>query len=65
MKLVDVKSSTYIDSSKENNNLDPKFEFGDIVRISKHENIFAKSYTPNWSEEIFVIKKVKTAVPWT
>ena len=65
MKLVDVKSSTYIDSNKENNNIDPKFEFGDTVRISKHENIFAKGYTPNWSEKIFVIKKVKTAVPWT
>ena len=49
MKPVDVKSSTYIDSSKENNEKDPKFEIGDIVRISKHRNIFAKSYTLNWS----------------
>ena len=36
-----------------------KFKIGDIVRISKYENIFAKGYTPNWSEEVFVIKKVK------
>ena len=65
MKPVDVKSNTYIDSSKEINNKDPKFKIGDIVRISKYKNIFAKGYTPNWSEEVFVIKKVKNTVPWT
>ena len=50
MKPVDVKSNTYIDSSKEINDKDPKFKIGDIVRISKYKNIFAKGYTPNWSE---------------
>ena len=64
MKPVDAKSNTYIDSSKKINNKDPKFKIGDIVRISKYTNIFAKGYTPNWSEEVFVIKKVKNAVPW-
>ena len=34
------------------------------MRISKYRNIFAKGYTPNWSEEIFVIKKIKDTVPW-
>ena len=43
----------------------PKFKVGDHVRISKYKNIFAKGYAPNWSEEIFVIKKVKNTVPWT
>ena len=38
---------------------------GDHVRISKYKNIFAKGYTPNSSEEAFVIKKVKNAAPWT
>ena len=65
MKPVDVKSSLYIDSSKEINDKDPKFKIGDIVRISKYKNIFAKGYVPNWSEEVFVIKKVKNTVPWT
>ena len=32
---------------------DPKFEVGDHVRVSKYKNIFAKCYTPNWSEEVF------------
>ena len=58
MKPVDVKSSTYIDSSKEVNDKDPKCKISDIVRISKYKNIFAKDYAPNWSEEVFVIKKI-------
>ena len=59
MEPVDVKSNTYIDSSKENNRKDLKFKIGDIVRRSKYENILAKSYTPNWSEKAFVIKKIQ------
>ena len=65
MKPVEVKSNTYIDSSKGINNKDPKFKIGDIVRISKYKIVFAKGYTPNWSEEVFVIKKVKNPVPET
>ena len=34
-------------------------KIGGNVRISKYKNIFAKGYTPNWSKEVFVIKKVK------
>ena len=65
MKPVDVKNNTYIDSNKEVNDKDPKFKVADHVRISKYKNTFAKGYTPNWSEEIFVIKEVKNTVPWT
>ena len=65
MKPVDVKDNTYIDFKKEINNKDPKFKVGDHVKISKYKNIFAKGYMPNWSEEIFVIKKIKNTVPWT
>ena len=65
MKPVDVKDNTYIDIEKEGNDKDPKFKAGDHVRISKYKNIFAKVYTPNWSEEVFVIKKVKNTVSWT
>ena len=63
MEHVDVKSNIYIDSGKEINEKDPKFIIGDNVRISKYKNVFAKGYTPNWSEEIFVIKKIKNNVP--
>ena len=65
MKPAIVKSSTYIDFSKENYNKDPKFKIGEIVRISKYKNIFAKGYTPRWSKELFVIKNVKNTVLWT
>ena len=65
MKLVDVKSNIFIDSSKEVNDKDPKYKIDGIVRISKYKNIFAKGYTPNWSEEVFMSKKVKNTVPWT
>ena len=65
MKPIDVKDNMYIDFGKEVNDNDPKFKVGNHVRISKYKNIFAKGYTPNWSEEAFVIKKIKNAVPWT
>ena len=65
MKNADLKPSTYIDSSKKTNNEDAKFEIGHIVRISKDKNVFAKGYVPNWSEEVFVIKKVRSTVSWT
>ena len=65
MKLNDVKDNTYIDFKKIVNDKNPKSKVGDHVRISKCKNIFAKGYTPNSSEEVFVIKKVKNTVPWT
>ena len=65
MKPVDIKDKTNIDSNKEVNDKDPKFKVDDHIRISKYKNTFAKRYTPNWSEEVFVIKKVKNTVPWT
>ena len=70
MKPVDVKDNAYIDSmksysSKEVNDKDAKFKVGDHVGISKYKNIFTKGYTPNWSEEVLTIKKVKNIVPWT
>ena len=65
MRPVDVKDNKYIDFKKDVNDKDPKFEVGDHEIISKYKNIFAKGYMPNWSEEIFIIKKIKNTVPWT
>ena len=61
MKPINVKSSTF---SIENNDEDPKFEVGDFIRILIYKNSFAKRYTPNWSEEDFLIKKVKNTMTW-
>ena len=65
MEPIDVKDNTYINTDKKINNKDPKFKVGDCARISKYKNIFAKGYTINWSEGVFVIKKVKNTVLWT
>ena len=65
MKPVDVKDNTYFDFKKEVNDKNPNFKVGDYVGISKNKNIFAKGYMPNWSEDVFVIKKVKNTVSWT
>ena len=65
MKPIDVKDNAYINPDKETNDKDPKFKNGDRVRISKCKTIFTKGYMSNWSEEAFVIKKVKNTVPCT
>ena len=70
MKPIYVKDNIYIDSTelrskKEVNDKNPKFKVGDHVRISQCKNIFAKGYTPNWFEEVFVVSKIENTVPWT
>ena len=62
VKPVNVKSNTYIDSSKEIDNKNPKFKIRDIVRISKYKTIFAKDCTSHCSEKAFLIKKVQNTV---
>ena len=56
---IDVGDDSFVECNEESNEKDPKFKVGDHVRISKFKNVFAKGYTPNWSEEIFVVKKIK------
>ena len=65
MTPIDVKYNTYINIDIEVNDKDFNYKVGDYVRISEYKNIFIKGYTPNWSEEIFVIKEIKNTVPWT
>ena len=65
MGPIDVTSDSSAEYNEDSNKKDPKFKVSDRVRISKYKNIFAKRYTPNWSEEIFIITKIKDAVPWT
>ena len=65
MKPINVTDNSFAEYNEDSNKRNPKFKVGDHVRISKHKNIFAKRYAPSWSEEVFVIKKVKNTVPWT
>ena len=60
VKPIDVTSDSYAEYNEDSNEKDPKFKVGDRVRISKFKNIFAKGYTQNWSEEVFVVSKIKT-----
>ena len=62
MKPIDVTSNSYAGSNEDANEKDPKFKVGDHARISEYKNIFAKGYTQNSSEEIFIISKIKNTV---
>ena len=55
----------YIDFNKENDKECPKFKIGYYVRISKYKDSFVKGYISNWSEEAFIVQKVKNIVSWT
>ena len=66
----DTKKSSAIARNKrvyidEHNEKDSRFKVGDRVRISKFKNIFAKGYTPNWSNEIFIVNKINDTMPYT
>ena len=65
MKPIDVTDDSYAEYNEDFNKKDPKFKVGDHVRISKYKNIFAKGYAPNWSEEVFVVSKIKNTISWT
>ena len=65
MKPIGVASDSYAEYKEDSNLTNPKFKFGDHVRISKNKNILAKGYTQNWSEEVFAVSKIKDTVPWT
>ena len=41
------------------------FKIGDEVRIAKAKRHFEKGYTPNWTEEVFVIDQILPTHPVT
>ena len=65
MKPIEVTDDSYAEYNENPNKKNPKFKVGDNIRITKYKNIFAKGYTPNWSDEVFVINKIKNTVPST
>ena len=70
MKPIEVTDDYYAEYNQHptelhSNKRNPKFKVGNNVRISKYKKIFAKGYTPNWSEEVFFINKITNTVPWT
>ena len=65
MKPIDVTGGSYAEYNKNFNRKNPKFKIVDHVRILKYKNTFAKGYTLNWLEEVFVVSKIKNTIPWT
>ena len=65
MNPIYVKSGFYAELSVDYDAKNAKFKKDDHVRISKYKNFLAKSYAPNWSEEVCVINNVKNTVPRT
>ena len=65
MKPIDVKSDSFAEYNEESNKKDIKIKASDNFRMSRFKNVFSKGYTTNWSEEIFIVKKIKNTVPWT
>ena len=65
MKPVDVTTDSYAEYNEDSNEKYPKLKVGDHVRISKYEKNFAKGFTQDWSEDVFVFTKIKDTVLWT
>ena len=67
MKPIDASKKSNQDIVRNNlynfkvTNKKPKFSIGDRVRISLLKNTFEKSYTSNYSQEIFIIDDIKTS----
>ena len=59
MKPIDVTPDSYAEYNEDSNEKDPKFKFSHCVRISKYKKYLLKIYTQNWSEEVFIISKIK------
>ena len=64
IKPIDVTSHSYAEYNKDSNKTKPKFRVDDQVRISKYKKVFATGSTQNWSEEVFIITRIKDTVPW-
>ena len=59
MKSIDVKSHYFVEYNEESNEKNARFKVGYHVKLSKYKKTFAKGYSPNWSEEDFVISRIK------
>ena len=62
-----VYFNLYGDLARDNKKNDkPAFVIGDRVRISKYKRVtFDKGYTPNWTEEVFIIDEIRFTNPIT
>ena len=65
MRPIDVTTNFYAEYKEDSNKKTLNLKLVILSEFLSTKTFFAKRYAPNWSEEIFVIKKVKNTVPWT
>ena len=58
--VTNIQKLLYVKKAVEGNS---RLTVNDFVRVSRAKHIFEKGYTPNWSEEVFQISKVKNTNP--
>ena len=63
MKPTDVTFDSYAEYNEDANKNKPNLKLVIMSELSKYKKIFAKGYTANWSEEVFVVSKIKNTVP--
>ena len=56
---MDVKFKSYAEYTIDSNKKYPKFKAVDHRGVSKYKNIVAKGYAPNWSDKVFIIRKIQ------
>ena len=62
IQKLQTASDSYAEYNEDSSVTKPKFKVGNHVRISKYKNNFTKGYTQNWSEDVFVVSKIKDTV---
>ena len=65
IKLIDVTFEFYAEYNEDSNKKFLNLKLVTMLEFFKIKNIFAKGYTTNWSEEVFVVSKIENTVLWT
>ena len=65
MKPIDVASDSYADYNEDSNKKILSLKLVIVLEFQNIKKIFAKRYVPNWSEEVFVVSKIKNTASWT
>ena len=64
-KPIDVTNDSYTENNGDFLKKIQNLKLVTMLELQNIKNIFAKGYTPNWSEKVFVVSRTKNTVPWT
>ena len=65
MKPIDITNDSYAEYNENPNKKDPKFKLVSMLEFQNIKTFLLRYILPNWSEEMFVISKIKNTVLWT